>query len=164
MAHSRLKPAAGFTLIEVLIAILVIGIGLLSVVSLQTRSVAMGNAAYFRSQASALAYDAADRIRANAVVATAGGFHGLTPTENAACMTAAGCGAAQMAAHDMFLWQREVDQILANGIGIVCRDTTPDDGVRGSPACDGGGNYVIKLWWDDNKDAVDEHYTMSFDA
>lgn len=56
---------SGVSLIEVLIALLVLGIGILGMVALQTRSLALDREAYLRSQAESLAYDMGDRMRAN---------------------------------------------------------------------------------------------------
>ncbi|WP_415889496.1 type IV pilus modification protein PilV [Neptuniibacter sp. SY11_33] len=53
----------GASLLEVLVAIVVISIGLLSVVALQTMALKSNQGSYFRSQATFLAYDLADRIR-----------------------------------------------------------------------------------------------------
>ncbi|MAY42819.1 MULTISPECIES: type IV pilus modification protein PilV [unclassified Neptuniibacter] len=58
------KKQKGTTLIEVLIAIVIISIGLLSVAALQTVALKSNNGSYLRSQATFLAYDLADRIRA----------------------------------------------------------------------------------------------------
>src|SRR5690606_37316619 len=55
----------GFTLIEVLIALVVMSVGLLGLASLQTNTLAFNRDAYLRSQATALAYDIIDRMRAN---------------------------------------------------------------------------------------------------
>ena len=56
---------AGFTLIEVLIAMLVLAVGLLGLAGLQATSLRNNQSAYNRSQATQLAYDLADRMRAN---------------------------------------------------------------------------------------------------
>ncbi len=61
----RKKLVNGFTLLEVLIALLVLSVGLLGLASLQTRGLAAGHNAYLRSQAVLLARDMAERIRAN---------------------------------------------------------------------------------------------------
>ena len=55
----------GFTLLEVLVAILIFAIGLLGLASLQTVSQRSNHSAYLRSQAVIQAYDIADRMRAN---------------------------------------------------------------------------------------------------
>lgn len=55
----------GFTLIEVLVAVLVLSVGLLGLVGLQGVALKMNHGAYVRSQASNLAYEIADAMRAN---------------------------------------------------------------------------------------------------
>ncbi|MFO1372001.1 MAG: type IV pilus modification protein PilV [Candidatus Competibacteraceae bacterium] len=55
----------GFTLLEVLIAIVVLSIGLLGVAALQMVSLKNNQSTLFHSQASVLAYDIIDRMRVN---------------------------------------------------------------------------------------------------
>lgn len=57
----------GFTLIEVLVAMVVLAVGLLGLASLQALALKDNQDAYFRSQANFLIYEMSDRIRANAV-------------------------------------------------------------------------------------------------
>src|SRR5664280_455779 len=59
---------SGFTLLEVLIAMLVLAVGLLGLAGLQATSLRNNQSAYNRSQATQLAYDLADRMRNNASV------------------------------------------------------------------------------------------------
>lgn len=61
--------SSGFTLIEVMIAILVLGIGLLGFALLQTMSVRFAQSANQRTQATNLAYDLLDQMRSNRVLA-----------------------------------------------------------------------------------------------
>jgi len=61
----------GFTLIEILIALLVLAIGALGLASLQTFSLQSGQTSYFRTQATNLAYEVTDFARANRSIATA---------------------------------------------------------------------------------------------
>lgn len=63
ISHSTRERGA--TLIEVLIAIVVLSIGLLGLAGLQVTSVQSNHSAYQRSQASLLASDLADRMRTN---------------------------------------------------------------------------------------------------
>lgn len=72
--RASLQPSAGFTLIEVLIAVLVMSIGLLGIAALQTTTVQFNRGAYLRSQATSLAYDIADRMRANRTAALNGDY------------------------------------------------------------------------------------------
>lgn len=55
----------GFSLVEVLVALLVLAIGLLGMAGLQTRGVSTNYSALQRSQATLYAYDIVERMRAN---------------------------------------------------------------------------------------------------
>ena len=80
---SKKANQRGTTLIETLVALLVLSIGLLGVAALQVNALQNNQMAHVRSQASVLAYDLADRMRANRAVALAGGYNvafGTTPT------------------------------------------------------------------------------------
>ena len=68
------RSARGFSLIEVLIALLLLSIGLIAMAAMQTRSIQMNHSAYLASQATYLAYDMADRMRANRQAALAGQY------------------------------------------------------------------------------------------
>ena len=59
------RPQIGFSLIEVLVALLVLSIGLLGLAALQAQGLRFNHDAYVRSQATNLAYDIVDRMRAN---------------------------------------------------------------------------------------------------
>lgn len=59
----------GTTLIEVLVAIIVLSVGLLGMALLQVTSVQSNHSAYYRSQVTILASDLADRMRANRTAA-----------------------------------------------------------------------------------------------
>ena len=64
--------AKGFTLLEVMVALVVLSVGLLGLAALQTATVRFNQNAYLRSQATNFAYDLADRMRANREAAIAG--------------------------------------------------------------------------------------------
>lgn len=65
------RPArqAGFSLVEVLISLLVIALGLLGLAMMQTLSVRYAQSSNYRTQATNLAYDLFDQIRANRALA-----------------------------------------------------------------------------------------------
>lgn len=65
MKNQTKKLSSGFTLLEILIALLIVSIGLLGVASLQIRGQQFNQVSYFRTQATLLAYDLMDRIRTN---------------------------------------------------------------------------------------------------
>lgn len=60
------RQQKGFTLVEILVAILVLAIGMLGIAALQLRGLQYNHDAYLRSQVNMLAYDIADRMRLNA--------------------------------------------------------------------------------------------------
>ena len=60
----------GFTLIEVMVAFLVLSIGLMGSAYMQTRSVQFGNESQNRSQINMLVGDMIDRMRSNMVPAS----------------------------------------------------------------------------------------------
>jgi type IV pilus assembly protein PilV len=55
----------GISLIEVMISVMILGLGLLGLVALQARAVIMNQSSYYRSIAADLSADLGDRIRAN---------------------------------------------------------------------------------------------------
>lgn len=59
------RSSAGFSLIEVLVSIVVLSIGLLGTAGLMSASLKNTNTAFYRSQATFLADDIVDRLRAN---------------------------------------------------------------------------------------------------
>ncbi len=83
IAHPPRRRVAGFTLIEVLVALLVLGFGLLGFALMQTVTVRFAQSANHRTQATNLAYELLDNMRANRVLAgqytaiTAASFGGV---------------------------------------------------------------------------------------
>ena len=63
---------AGVSLVEVLVAVVVLSIGLLGLAGLQASGIRVGQSSIYRSQAAQLAYDMVDRMRVN--VASAGSY------------------------------------------------------------------------------------------
>lgn len=67
-------PQAGLSLIEVLVAIVIISFGLLGVAALQITGLKNNQSAFYRSTATVLAYDMLDRMRANKKALIAGSY------------------------------------------------------------------------------------------
>jgi len=59
------RLSAGFSMLEMLIALLILSVGLLGVATLQVRGQQFNQIGYLRTQATFLAYDIMDRIRIN---------------------------------------------------------------------------------------------------
>jgi len=103
------STAAGFSMIELLVAVLVVGIGVLGMAIVQGVSVQNNRSALIRADAVALAYDMMDRIRTNPLGDPPGSaFDGLAledyPPAAANCMTNT-CTPAQMVDFDQALWK-----------------------------------------------------------
>ncbi len=65
MTGSDKRAQDGMTLIEVLVAVLILGVGLLGAASIQLNALKYTDSSLMTSQASFIAYDMLDRIRAN---------------------------------------------------------------------------------------------------
>ena len=63
--YQTITSDSGFTLIEVLVALVIVALGMLGNAMLQLQGMKNSNDAYLRSQIGLFAYDIADRIRAN---------------------------------------------------------------------------------------------------
>lgn len=159
--HKRLRPReqrskqqSGFTLIEVLVSVIVLGVGLVGVAGLQAMSLKNNQSSFMRSQATALAYDLADRLRANVPSANAGLYDSTAAALTSSCVSTSGCTPQQMAEHDIAEWDDAIATYLPMGQGFVCIDSTPNDGTgSGDPQCDGNGSlFAIKIWWDNDRD------------
>ena len=124
--RSCLRTESGFTLIEVMIAVLVLSIGLLGISALQALGLRSSYGAYLGSQATLLAYDMSDRIRANPNFAAA--YRVDCAAEPAP--------ANALAAADVAEWCDSLAGLLPSGTGSV----------------GGNGNtYQINVSWRDNQ-------------
>jgi type IV pilus assembly protein PilV len=121
--HEARPRQDGFTLLEVLIALLVLSIGLLGIGKLMMLSARANDSAYMRSQATALAYTMLDAMRANRQAAIVQGYDtamGVFPGGLQPCGTvAAPCNSGQQAQNDLFLWGSSLGTALPLGQGSV---------------------------------------------
>ncbi len=109
----------GFTLVEVLVAMVVISVGMLGIAALYVEGLRAGRTSIYRMTAIGLAADMADRIRANP---TAGAAYAGASAVNDCRDDAANLAPAQLAADDLFCWQQAVQARLPAGnanIGVV---------------------------------------------
>jgi len=147
----------GFSLVELLVAVLIFAIGLVGLAALQLVGIRSNQTAYHRSIATQLAYDMADRMRSNPVGVAGGKYTTVTPgSDKYQCENATStCTPEQLAAYDLKRWNDELAARLPGGKGIVCLDSTPEIGdstAVPTSHCDGLKNvYAVKIWWDDNR-------------
>jgi len=110
MNKMNLNKSKGFSLVEVLIALVIMSVGMLGIAGLYVHSMQAGRTSMLRHHAVTLAGDIADRIRANP---TAGAAYAAATGQNKNCGAAGGaCNVADMAAHDIFLWQAQASGFL----------------------------------------------------
>lgn len=131
--HSR-RPD-GFTLIEVLVALLVLSIGMLGLAALQSATLQFNHSAYLRSQATNLAYDIIDRMRANRQSALNGAYNGGLASPAPACGSVIAAGTT-VAAVDVAAWRNALACTLPAGTGSV--------------AVDADGTATIRICWDES--------------
>ncbi len=134
---------------EALVAVLLLSMTALGYAALQLRGLSANSSSMWRSKATLLAYEMADRMRANRAGVTAGSYNSLT-TANVVndCGAINSCTTARMAELDFYLWNTAVAQELPGAAGVVCIDSTPDDGTAAAPDCDGAGTtFAVKVFW-----------------
>lgn len=168
-SQPRRTRSQGFTLIEVLISMVILGIGLLGIAKLMLYSSRSNDSAYLRSQATALAYEMLDTMRANTTQAAAGAYDTALATAPVdPGFTCAGVQCANVALYDVYQWKLRLDATntalpagvlpgaLPSGKGSVT--TTPtgsqttvvivvswDDTVAGSSYGEGAAPQTITL-------------------
>lgn len=154
---------SGFSLIEVLIALVLFSMGLLGVAGLQVSGLRANHSSALRTQTTYLAYDMADRMRANIQGVNDGNYNNLSGDPGDPGCVSSSCTPALMAQTDLHEWNLANASNLPSGSGAVCLDSTPDDGTPASIACDGlGAAYAIKIWWSDDKSGTPKLFAMSF--
>ena len=131
----------GVTLVEALITLLVMSVGLLGIAALQVVGTQENASGLRHSQAIWLAYDMADRIRANLVGVEGNAYDNIDtstlPASPATCGAGAICSPQEIAAMDSSVWGLALHR-LPGGFGTVTVD---------------GGNpkrFLIRVRWQDD--------------
>jgi type IV pilus assembly protein PilV len=110
------RRQSGFSLVEVLIALVIMSVGMLGIAGLYVQGMQAGRTSMFRHHAVTLAGDVADRIRANPRAGVAYNHAAnATGTDNSCVTGGVDCNPAAMAANDIFLWQEQADGTLPSG-------------------------------------------------
>ena len=124
------RQQTGMTLIEVLVAVLILAVGLLGAAVTQLNALKYTDSARMTSQASFIAYDMLDRIRANAGADYAW-----------ALMQSAPANTSTASVRDLDLHDFEANIIGFGG-----------EGAKGSVAIS-GGEVTVSISWDDSRGA-----------
>jgi type IV pilus assembly protein PilV len=131
------RRARGFTFVEALVALLVLSIGLLGVAALQLTSLRSNHSSSLRSQATLLAYDIVDRMRANRTAALSGAYN-LEPAN------ALDDESTVIREVDLVRWRKSLSETLPSGVGSIESD------IAG-----GITTITVTIQWDDARDPTD---------
>lgn len=156
--------AAGFSMVEVLVSILVLAVGVIGAAGMQLGALRTATQSHLHSNALQLAAELADRMRANddrmRQDDADNPFLGLDynaadgpPSAPGTYCYNSDCDAAALAAFDLYEWQQRIHDAFPGGRAVICRDSTPWDssGGRLQWDCNGTGagsaSLVIKIGW-----------------
>lgn len=135
----------GFTLLEVMVALVIFSIGLIGLAGMQGLSLQNNQVAYKRTIATQLVTDMADRIRNN----PAGAYDGTIPSSapTTSCVgPAADCNTvALMTDHDLFEWDQTLklpQNSLTQVRGIINRTAS-------------GTGFIIDIAWNETTTTLD---------
>ncbi|MGB8692538.1 MAG: type IV pilus modification protein PilV [Steroidobacteraceae bacterium] len=112
-----MRRAQGFTLVEAMVALVVLAVGMLGIAGLYVTTLRSGGSAIYRMQAVNLAADLADRIRTNRGAGAS--YAGAAADNNCYGAASVDCAPPLMAANDLFVWNQQVAAILPAGAGVV---------------------------------------------
>jgi len=144
LAHRFLK---GFTLMEMLIALVVLSVGLLGIAALQSRGQQFNYAAYLYTQATFLAYDMMDRMRSNGLNGIyKADLTGACPNSDMKerCQGSDLCNPDELAKFDLFDWCQALQQTLPGGEATI--------GWTAATATGEPGRYeIIIRWWGEDR-------------
>jgi len=146
------KRVRGVSMIELLVAVLVMGIGVLGITALQMVSLQNNRAALYRAEAVQLAYDMMDRIRANPAGVNVAGeaYDGIdlddAPAEPTVMCNDAVCTQADMVEFDLAVWKCSLGGFNDDEVCEDLRDADvlPDAAAQpGLP--DGDGSIAVDV-------------------
>ncbi len=168
------KANKGFTLLEVMIAVFVLAVGLLGIAALQMTGVKNNHTASIRTQTTQLAYNLADRMRANIEGTVAGNYlANVAPGVGYDCLSnftgttvTNKCSANEMALADLDRWFAlgAASIPLVTGAGntqITCTDADATD----ADPCTRGSIMTILITWNEQDGAnglVNKSFSMGF--
>jgi type IV pilus assembly protein PilV len=140
------RSSTGFSLLEVLISLVVLSVGLLGIAALISTALKSNGSAYMRTQATTLAYNIIDRMRANLPAANNFSYNvtmpasATTATSSPTTCTVGSCSSAQLATYDLTQWEYDLAQQLPQGRGSI---TTAISG--------GVVSVSVKVLWNDSR-------------
>ena len=144
----------GFSLLEVLVAVVVLAVGLLGIGGLQVLSLKNNHSAHLRSQATYLAYDILDSIRVNPDgIASYATLATDAPAANQSCETvSSNCTTAQLVTHDLNIWKCALGAWDANATCVTLGTRGLLPGGTGVVTITNGNDVTVTVTWIDDRD------------
>ncbi|MBL4660947.1 MAG: type IV pilus modification protein PilV [Alcanivoracaceae bacterium] len=159
----KFKQHKGFTLIEVMIAVVVFSFGLLGVAGIMTVAVKNNHNGYMRSQATILTATIIDMMRRNKAGVKAGLYDGtFAGYADISTMCTSVCGPAAITARDVQQWSNMLTQLLPNSVGSIACDLNLTPGWGNAPT-DGFCTATI-TWSESNEISADSTQSISLVA
>lgn len=146
---NRLCRQSGFTMVEVLVSLLILGVGLMGLAGLQAHALRNNYNAYLRSQATFSVYEIIDRMRANRDYAV----------DSQGYDTAFGQSVSGGTCSSLCSPQAISNADRAQWLAMIAR--LP--GGEGSVDVDGNGLATVSVRWFDRRDGDDTNY-LTFTA
>ena len=135
----------GVSLVEALVALVVMSIGMLGIAGLYIESVKANRSAFLRTQAVALAYDMADRIRANRLAGNSYALAlGANPPPQHNCVAGVNCSEDDLAEDDVWRWVNTVRAVMPSQGAVP-----PQTGMlfNAAPGTGLPDHYTIIITW-----------------
>ncbi|MGW8391436.1 type IV pilus modification protein PilV [Pseudoduganella sp. HUAS MS19] len=149
------RPFAGFTMLEVLVAVLLLAVGLVGALAMQAHAMRTRQESALQTEALQAAATLAEHIRANAAQSSAYlGFEfdaaagSGAPDAPAAC-NGAPCDSVTIAQQELHEFRRRLAAALPLARAVVCRDAGAAPGGQLQWPCSGAADapVAIKIGW-----------------
>ena len=149
------RRMAGVTLVESLVALVVISVGMLGIAGMYLSSLQASRSANMRVQAMNLTTDISDRIRANRRALT-NYTVSATGTGTAHDCATATCTPKDIAENDLYVWKQAISTTLpanANGTVVFVDNAAPNP-----------DRYTITVTWREPNSDIDYTNTMNVES
>lgn len=127
---NRLDQESGMSLLEVMVAVVVLSVGLIGVASLMLTSMRNNDATLARTQSTMLANEMYEKILANLPGAAAGhysvSFASTLPTTATPMCDTAICSTQQIAVWDIATWAARINKVLVGSDAEITVDSSVD--------------------------------------
>ena len=157
------SPQAGFTLIEILVAVFVLSLAVIGMATLQLATFRTTQQSALHTSALELAAEIADQIRMLAAFSDSQpekapllavdyqAKNGTEPAPPRQFCYSTSCNPAEWTAFTLYDWEQRLSTFLPSGRLVICRDDAPVDNSSHlfRWACTGNANHpiVIKIGW-----------------